>query len=67
MVVVGRTDAKDWKKILKENPRDQWCIDSIPYTPCEGDGDCFDVKISDKGLKGLIDQNGDLPFHRVHK
>ena len=66
MVVVGRTDAKDWKKILNENLRAGQCIDPIPYTPHNGDRKCFNVKISDEELKGLIDKNNNLWYHCVH-
>ena len=62
-VVVGRTDAKAWKRIFQENLWARQCIDPIPYIPCKRDGEFFDVKISDKDLKGLIDQNGNLWFH----
>ena len=68
-VVVGRTEAKDWKKVTEENVRAGAGrrIDPIPYTPREGDGELFDVKISEEDLKGLIDENGDLRYHRVHE
>ena len=57
-VVSGHTDTNDWKRISKEKPRAGWCIGPIPYTPCVGDGEFFDVKISDEDLKGLIEKNG---------
>jgi hypothetical protein len=66
-VVVGRTDAKDWKKVTEANLRAGRRIDPIPYTPREGDGDLFDVKISEEDLKGLFDDHGDIRFHRVHE
>jgi hypothetical protein len=67
LVVVGRTDAKDWRKVTEANLRSGRSIDRIPYTPREGDGELFDVKISEEDLKGLLDENGDLRFHRVHE
>ena len=66
-IVVGCTEAKDWTRVTQENLCAGRWIDPIPYTPCEGDGELFDVKISDEDLKGLIDKHGDLRFHWVHK
>ena len=62
-VVVGRMEAKDWMRVTQENLCAGRRINSIPYTPREGDGELFDVKIADKQLKGLIDKNRDLGFH----
>ena len=66
-VVVGRTEAKVWRKVTQENLRAGRRIDPIPYTPREGDSELFDAKISEEDLKGLIDENGDLRYHRVHE
>lgn len=60
-------DAKDWKKISKENSRAGRLIGPIPYTPHDGYGEFLDGKILDEELKGLIDENGNLRFHRVHE
>ena len=64
---MGRTEANDWRKVTKENLRVGRRIDPIPYTPHEGDGELFDVKISEENLKGLFNENGDFRYHRVHK
>ena len=67
MTVVGRRDANDWQETSKENLRTRQCIDPIPYTPRDGDGKFFVVKISDEELQGLIDENGNLRYHHVHE
>ena len=62
-VVVGRTEAKNWKRVTKENIWACRHINPIPYSPREEDGELFDVKILDEDLKDLINENGDLRFH----
>jgi hypothetical protein len=67
VVVVGRTDAKYWKMISEGSRAARRTIEPIPYTPRDGDGEFFDVKITKEDLKGLFDENGDLRYHRVHE
>ena len=67
VVVVGRTYTNDWKKILEEHPCVGRRIDPILYTPRNGHDKSFNRKISNEELKVLINENGDIQFHRVHE
>ena len=60
MIVVGRTEAKYRKQINDSSQTTQCHIDPIPYMPCDGDDEFFDVKILEEDLKDLYNDNGDL-------
>ena len=67
VIVVGRRDAKGWEKIPETNIYVGCRIDHIHYTPLNGDGEFFYVRMSDEELKELINNNDNLRYHRVHK
>ena len=67
VIVIGHTDVKDWKQINDGSRMTRRHIDPIPYTPCDGDGEFFDVKIPEEDLKDLYDENGDIRYHKVHE
>jgi hypothetical protein len=66
VVVVEKTEGKDWKQFNDGSRATRRTIDPIPYTPRDGDGEFFDVKILEDDLSSLYDENGDLRYYKVH-
>ena len=65
-VLIGKTKPEDWTRVPDDEVitgRDP--VAPIPYAPREGDGDEFDVKITDEELASLRDESGDIRFWKV--
>ena len=62
-----KTNKEDWIR-LKHSSRRQNLpkIKPIPYTPREGEGRDFDVKISPEDLRKVRDDFGDIRFEKVY-
>ena len=67
VVVIGRTEAKDWKQINDGSWSTRRIIDPIPYMPRNGDGELFGLWILEEDLMEMYDENDDLRYYKVHK